>query len=165
MYQKLNITDIAAIITAFSTVVYTVGTFLLWKISQRSLQNAQLQIELQRQFIEANFISSIYKNFRELYSSIIKDKHDIKILSDAKKSDPDTVREEYLGSFLINHAYEIYSLNQKKLIPLELWERVVIDMKVLFKWSFVKKRWGKIRKLYPLHFQSFIDDSLIDYEE
>lgn len=158
--QKWGVTEWATIATTVATIIYTLGTFLLWKTTKKSIDLTRQQMKRSEDVLEQAAIQTVYKNFRELYTLILQDERDAEVLANTQNVTKEKLRERYIGSFLINHVFEIFCMYERKLIPDEFWKRVVRDMKVLFSWKFIIDRWNDIRTLYPPHFQQFIDDEI-----
>lgn len=159
--EILSNNDVAVWITAISTIVYTIGTFLLWISTRQSIRVTQNEIKRKEQILNSTYISNVYKNFREIYTDILNDSENANILANEQKLSISDSKKEYMGSFLINHAFEIYNLYKNNLLPDEFWQKIIIDMKVLFEWRFIQNRWQKIRTLYPKEFINFIDENII----
>ncbi len=157
----MDIQTIAILVTASSTVIYTIGTFLLWNITNTSVRLTRQEMERKEKLTQATIVSSIYKNFREIYSLIINDSENLAILAKENGNAVSDIKREYIASFLINHSFEIYEYNLHKLIPDEFWNRVVIDMQALYKWDFVRIRWIKVSYLFPRDFVKFINEHII----
>jgi hypothetical protein len=156
-----NSTVITNWIIAVSTFVYTIGTFLLWWITYRSVQITKDEVKRKEDLLNMNHISNVYKDFREIYMLILNDKDNVKVLANELSLSVGDLKKEYIAIFLINHVFEIYSLYERNLLPDKFWERTIIDMKVLFKWSFIKLRWQKMRTLFSTDFANFIDDEIL----
>lgn len=157
----MNIQEIATLVIAIATVVYTIGTFLLWKVTNETVRLTKLEISRKEQLLRATFVSSIYTGFREIYTSIITDKEQIKLLAKEQNCSEKQIREKYIASFLINHSYELFKYNSDSLIPSELWENIIIDMRELFKWKLIITKYIEIRPLFPSEFIEFIDKEIL----
>ncbi|GAB3430721.1 hypothetical protein [Niabella aquatica] len=168
----LYIADWPNKVIAISTVIYTLGTFLLWRISitntrqnRKTISLTEEQIKRDTEIKQVEYISTIHKNFREVYSTFLKDEKSLQILSDnLGGTDTKIVRQNYLASFLINHAYELFEFNQYKLLPDDFWKRTEIDMRALFQWQFVNDRWQRIKTIYSPEFQKFIEEKILIIE-
>ena len=85
-----------------------------------------------------------------------------KVLYGEQQVTEDDIKKNYIGSFLINHAFEIYNYNHNKLLPDTFWQSVIIDMRVLFGWKFIKDRWDINKNLYTKEFISFIEKEIME---
>jgi len=156
-----SVIAIASIITSITTVIYTFGTFLLWNMTKKSIDLSTSEIKRKQTLLEIQSISSIYRNFRDIYTVIIDDNDGINLLTNAQSGNKEMVKKEYFSAFLINHTYEMYLLNNSKLLPIDFWERSIIDMKELYSWPFIKERWKKMNILFPSSFRNFIDEKIL----
>lgn len=149
--------EISTIVTAIATTIYTAGTFLLWRTTEKNIKLVKRQVEREEKIMELGLVNDIYRNFRTVYMEIIKDEQNLQILATARNLTPEETRKAYLASFLINHVYEIFSANEKGFLPHEVWEKTIDDIQTLFKWNFIQTRWGKVHLMYPASFQKFVE--------
>jgi hypothetical protein len=105
---------------------------------------------------EALFVQSIYNNFKDVYSMVLSNSEVTKVLSKELSLDNSQISEIYFSSFLINNSFQCFLLNEKGLLPSNLWLIIQTDMKELFSWQFILNRWEVIFNLYPKEFQAFI---------
>ncbi|MEZ4850663.1 MAG: hypothetical protein R3B93_19015 [Bacteroidia bacterium] len=111
------------------------------------------------------FVNEVYKNFQELKLTLLGDPNALRTLAKERGKDEQEMKEGYISSLLINHAYKNYRLYKSGLIPEDLWERFHLDMRELMSWVFVYNRWLKIGRLFPLDFQDFINNQVIEKRE
>lgn len=156
-----SISEYAALITAIVTTIYTIGTFMLWWATRKSLKLTQVKLDLEREILETNFIQNIYRNFREVYSSIILDEESLKTIAHAENSKPKQIKKDYLGSFLINQAFEIYNLSKKNFLPSDFREKALLDVKALFDWDFIKERWEEVKEIHSTEFKDYVDSEIL----
>lgn len=163
----MNIQENATVCTAVATVVYTIGSLLMWWTTQKSLKLSRMQLNMmehqsyrQKELDRLQYISNVHKNFRELYISVLSTEKGVDILRKELGGSNDDVRKNYYASFLINHCYELFEIKSRKLFDEDFWHRIEIDMKDLFEWSFVKSRWKSIKTIYSPEFQEYIEQSI-----
>ena len=158
--RTIETVDYASWLTAITTVIYTLGTFLLWNITRKTLSLSKNQFERNEKVLQSASFQSIFKNFRDLYTAILQDNYYASILAEEEKTSIIELRRSYLAIFLINHVYEIYLLAKRDLVPPELWEALIIDIRELFKWRFIGDKWDAIKEFHTKDFQLFISEIL-----
>ncbi len=157
----MNTAEIASIVSAATTVIYTIGTFMLWWVTKRTLDLTIQRQEKEQIMMQVNYLNNLHRNFREVYSGILNDEEASKILAQEQGVDVTSLKKDYLGSFLINQASEAYRLSKNSLIPDDLWETLTKDMKDLFNWKFISERWQQVKIYHSTDFQEFVESNLI----
>ena len=71
----------------------------------------------------------------------------------------DTVRDELLGSFLLNHALQVYYHWRHGTLDEELWVVLQADMDDLLAVPVVKRAWARARETFPPGFRDFVENS------
>jgi hypothetical protein len=159
--ESMNTAEIASIVSTATTVIYTIGTFMLWWVTKRTLDLTIQRQEKEQIMMQVNYLNNLHRNFREVYSGILNDEEASKILAQEQGVNVTSLKKDYLGSFLINQASEAYRLSKNSLIPDDLWETLNKDMKDLFKWKFISDRWQQVKEYHSIDFQEFVESNLI----
>lgn len=156
--EDIHYADWVAAIAAMLNIIISI---LLWRTTQNSILLSYEQVKRTEVLTEMNSIQTFHKNFRELYSSILNDDDYLTILASTRQVDVVELKRNYLASFLINHAYELFLMHNKSMFTQEVWYTILIDMQTLFKWEFIINRWEKVKGIYVYEFQDFVKTNIL----
>lgn len=151
--------NIANTIIAISTVIYTVGTFLLWRTTNKSVQKLDEQIEHQKSTSLSAAHHNVLDAHRSLFLNLITNDSLLKTYC-GDDENIDEVRKNLLASALINHALRIF-LDYENKLSFEEIDAYENDVRDLFSHPLVLKRWEQVKMFHPSAFRSFIDDKVL----
>jgi hypothetical protein len=157
----MTINDYSTLIIAITTVVYTFGTFLLWKTTRDSAKLAHQQAKINERRLKANLYSNIVNTHRDFFFNILSNSDFYSIITDGMTTNKENVYKEFIGTWLINHASQIYIHHQEGNFDNELWLGVVEDMKDMFKWSIVADRWDQVKNYHTYSFRLFVENQIL----
>ena len=110
---------------------------------------------------EAMFINNIFESFQRNRQAILDNPKQLKAYASQREVSEETLIEESIGSFDLNHAYKIYQLYEDKLIPEDKWEQFRADMRLSFSRPLVQKRWNEAKSYFSTDFQEYIDTQIL----
>ena len=151
--------DFSSVAIAVTTVIYTLGTFLLWKTIHATLRLARDRASRGQQRVQAALVSSLVGHHRELFAMILQDRDLLSSFVADSDLGQDTVRDELLGSFLLNHALQVYYHWRHGTLDEELWVVLQADMDDLLAVPVVKRAWARARETFPPGFRDFVENS------
>lgn len=159
----ISLTEISTIVTAVSTVIYTVGTFMLWSTSNKTADLIRQQIS--NQVASNNSIAhhATLDAHRDLFINIIKDKDLLNIYAADFCSSADDARHKLLASLLINHTLRIFEdICQYSLVDSRgSFDSFVEDARELFTLSFVRDRWMEVKEFHPPKFRAYVESNIL----
>lgn len=158
LVQKITI--IMVTITAFATMIYTIGTFLLWWTTQKTLNLTKKQAELNEAIYRANLQNSVIDSHRQLMMSVIQDDELGKIFADSMNVSIDILKKRYLASLKINHSLMLFYQHHYGLIDENRWQSISGDMRESFNLSFISERWKTMKNFAPKEFVDFIENTI-----
>lgn len=139
---------------ALATVVYTIGTFLLWTSTRDTARLAKQQAELNDQRLKAQIYTEMVEAHRTLFLTILQNEELCKHLVPVGHRE-ESIRE-FIGTWLINHASLLHLHWAKGSIDHELWAGIKDDMRDLFEWPVVAERWQEVSEYHTTPFREFI---------
>ncbi len=156
---------VADVVIAISTVIYTVGTFLLWRSTKLNTELLAVQAQelLKHESRSASFNrvvidNSIVDAHRELWSMILSNQRLFDLLtSKSEPSEENTAAASWLGSMLINHCSRVHLAHHEKIyseIDIDAFAR---DARYLFDYPLVRWRWKSVAKYHSQEFRDFVD--------
>lgn len=151
-------TDWSAIVTAVATVIYTIGTFLLWRSTQKSVTLLGRQISKDVAVSRSNAYHSIIDAHRELWLSLIANPH---LASLFGLSDNELARRRIVGSLLINHCSRIFIDFETGVLDNSEVDSFARDAVEMFSISFVRERWEEVRRFHKSGFIDFVDSKVL----
>lgn len=153
------------IIIAISTVVYTTGTFLLWRVTKvnTDLLSAQIKVLQAQELRSASFNrvvvdNSIVDAHREVWGLVLSTPKLFDLLT--AKSEPlseNVVAAEWLGSILINHCARIHLAHHEKIYTENDLDAFARDARSLFGYPLVRWRWRSVAKYHTKDFRDFVE--------
>lgn len=158
---NFTFSDYATFVIAVSTVIYTIGTFLLWRTTQKSLSLTQMEIQNTRKRMEAGFVANTVAWHRELYTFILSNEDFLKLLATSENMEIQKIKEGFLGTLLINNVMQAFYHNKSNMINSFLWGMILKDTEELFKWRIVSDRWKEIESIVPADFKNFINSQIL----
>ncbi|MQB05725.1 hypothetical protein DXT91_16540 [Agrobacterium tumefaciens] len=153
------ITATASALTAITTVVYTIGTFLLWKSTQNQILNQNQQLLNQQQQLRSTAQSEIISSHRSLFLTIIQNESLLKHISSSENTDQ--TRRSMLASMLINHCGLMYTEYKAGNMPLQNMSGFTDDAADLFSIRIVNERWHSVKAFHDKSFAKFIDEEVL----
>lgn len=157
--------EILTLAIAIVTAIYTAGTFLLWLATRKTLQLSIAQNESTQKRVKAELLSNILTWHRDVFTFLLSKKNFVEQLSKEEGLDENQFEINYLLSILINNVFQIYYHYKQGNIEQDVWEITLRDVKELFNWKIVRKRWYEIRKVHCEEFKNFIDKNVLYKEE
>jgi hypothetical protein len=160
------VTATAAAVSAAATVIYTVGTFLLWKVTSSSVNLIERQLDQTTRTAEGAVLAEIFRSHREIFLRMIPPDAPLgalwtagATLSTTDSPDVTNLRtaEEIFGSILINHAAHLFHYYNAGLLHEEMWIHTQDDMKDLFQNPIVQRRWAAVKSFHPKEFQRLVE--------
>jgi len=146
---------------AIFTAIYTIGTFLLWWTTKKSVELTRYELQQLRDQLQSETFQEIIRSHRDVYSFLLS--HE-KLSQELAKGAGIKIGDFYrqiVGTFLINHASLLFHLNKYKTMDPDQWENTIVDMKEMFQWPIVRKRWDQVSHLHPKEFGKFIKDNIL----
>ena len=152
------ITTVATCVAASATVIYTVGTFMLWHLTRKNIVILEKQFKKQETMLYSTAQTSALESHRNLYVTILQDPQLLRLFSAQDNISDQDARSNLLSTLLINHTRRVYmDFSYESLNPLEK-ESFELDARGLFAMPFVRERWARVEKYHPKRFQEFVND-------
>jgi hypothetical protein len=151
----------AAMVAALATVVYTVGTFLLWKTTEKSIALTEQQITLANRRSRDLTWANLVDTHRELYSFILAHPTMRAEIEQGTGATGDDLLRNFLGTWLINHQSRLFSHHEHGDIDEKVWPGLVEDMREVFHWPVVNRRWKDVAAYQSPSFRDFVDGELL----
>jgi len=156
------------LIIAISAVVYTIGTLLLWKTTQKHtnlLKDQMILINQQstrdHQFNLVIVHNSIIDAHREIWMTILTSPQLIHTLNNTPLVDGDEkFSGEFLGSILINHCARIHLAYRNNVFSDSDIDSFARDARYLFTFPLVRWRWTTVKKYHRADFVQFVDRTI-----
>lgn len=157
--------SISDIVIALSTVVYTIGTFLLWvttkrntELLSREIQELRAQRERERSFNRVLIDNSVIDAHRELWYAILNNAKLLNLLiSPSSPTKEDVPAAELLGSILINHCARVHLAFQEEIYDVGQIDAFARDARSMFNYPLVKWRWNQVSKYHTRPFIDFVE--------
>lgn len=158
----------ATVVIAIATVIYTIGTFLLWQTSRSNVKalESQLsllknQLDIQVQFNKAIAHGATLDAHREIWLPMLTNRELISLLQTNPPDDQNRVAGEFLGSIVINHCSRIFSHFSDGIFEKSEFSSFARDARHLFSYPLVKWRWQEVEKYHSNEFAKFVHDNII----
>lgn len=165
---KMTFQDYFTLVMAISTVIYTIGTFLLWWVNKRNVNALEQQLlvlkeQLERQgvFNKVLASNSALDSHREIWLPIISNPILLGSLQNHNPKEEERVGAEFLGSVLINHCARIHLNFQHELFDASEFSSFSRDARYLFSLPLVRWRWNGVAKYHSSEFVKFVQDQII----
>lgn len=150
-----------SIMIAFSAVAYTVGTFLLWLTTRETLAVTRKQNDIMEHRITALQHFERTSIHRDLYLRLLTDKSLSPLLVKTLGGDRRKILKDFMGTWLINHASDLFHERDQDLVGASQWLGIKRDMQAMFKWPIVLNRWRIVREYHPVRFRRFVDSQIL----
>lgn len=169
-----SIAVVATAVTALATIVYTVGTFLLWRATRESLEIASRQLDHASRAARGAVLADLFRAHREIFLRLIPPDVPLTSLWTSRATITGTepaeatklqIAEEIFSSVLINHAAHIFHHYQSGLLHDDIWLRARNDMRDLFQNPIIRERWLAVRDFHPREFQNLVNALLKNESE
>ena len=158
----LALSDYAVLAIAIATIIYTVGTFLLWKTTKESLVLMKNEFLNTRKQTESGFVANTTSLHRDIYSIILSDNELLKLFAGNEDIDLIEVKHGLIGTLLINNVMQAFYHYKNSLINEDIWNIIASDTKELFKLKIINERGDEIRNISSQDFKDFIDTQILD---
>ena len=155
-----RISNYSTLAIAIMTVIYTIGTILLWIETTKSSKLAIKEFEIAKKLTEANLLSHIFDSYKDIFKLFLLDKDILLLLED--EEDISKFKKDTLASLLINNASRIFYYYNKGIVDKEIWHSAVEDTKDLFSWKFIREHWNNYKQFSYSDFVTFIDSEIIE---
>jgi hypothetical protein len=165
---------ISSAVVAVTTVVYTIGTFLLWRATRRSLELTESQARLTERATRSAVLDEVFRSHREIFfhllprdlplSSLWEPHH--RVVGPGTVSGPPDQQAalELFGSILINHAARLFHHYQEGLITEAIWAGTREDIRDALHRPHILKRWYIVRRYHSPEFRMFADALIAEDE-
>ena len=156
------LTLFAVIITALSTIIYTVGTFLLWRTTQKSTALVKMQLDNQQKQLQSAAYSQVLASHREIFLSIVKDDKLLEaVFGKPTSKESPILRKKWMGTVLINHCSMMFNEYTRGALNRDTFENFIEDAKYLFSFPAVSDRWEEVFKFHGNEFVEFVDTRVL----
>jgi hypothetical protein len=149
---------ISAIITAVATVVYTVGTYLLWSEAIKNSKAIKEQIEINSRTVRAATYAEIIRSHRDLFLNLLSNPDFRAHLPKTNGQNDNELIEAFTGTLLINHASQLHYQYLAGTIEPNCWSDYLTDIADLFRWPVVVKRREKVKQCHSQEFRQVISE-------
>lgn len=163
--ETINVT--ATVVMAIATVVYTIGTFLLWHTSRSNVKALESQLDLlktqlnvQIQFNRAVAQGATLDAHREIWLPMISNRELLSLLQANPPAEQNRVAGELLGSIVINHCSRIFSHFSDGIFDESELPAFARDARHLFSYPLVRWRWKDVAKYHSDDFAKFVHDNI-----
>jgi len=162
---NLGLGTVSDIVIATATVIYTVGSFMLWWTTKRNtdllaVQVAELrgQAERNASFNRVLIDNSIVDAHREVWGLVLNNPRLFQLLSAKEDPSADTaVIAEWLGSIFINHCARVHLAHHENIYNPSDIDAFARDARSLFSYALVRWRWKSVQKYHSREFREFVD--------
>ncbi|KAB8155091.1 hypothetical protein EZY14_004195 [Kordia sp. TARA_039_SRF] len=162
-------TDLPSWITAFATVIYTIGSLALWYISSKQISLLKKQQEIiekdfekQQKYLDSASTHAIVDRHRDIFFQIIRDKELVKVFSKASKKRITQTKKDFLASIIINHAQSIWLDFINKVRSEREFDSFKRDFSDVVNMKFIKDRWEKVKDFHSQEFKDFVNNFIIN---
>jgi hypothetical protein len=152
---------------AVATVIYTVGTFLLWHTSRSNVKalESQLallntQLDFQVQFNRAVAHGATLDAHREIWLPVVSNRELLSLLQANPPDDRNRTAGELLGSIVINHCSRIFAHFSDGIFDASELPAFSRDARHLFSYPLVRWRWQDVAKYHSDDFAKFVHDNI-----
>lgn len=157
----MTIADYATLVIAIATVVYSVGSILLWHTTHKALALSVQQSRQMDRRLQSFIYSYMVTTHRDLSRSILQDPSLRGILEDAESVSRYDLTRVFLGTWLINHASQLFYQYENGNLDPQVWPGVVLDIRDMFGLPFVGERWAAIRQAHSDGFRRFVAEAVL----
>jgi len=154
--------EVTQIIIAIATVVYTVGTFLLWSSTRQSIRISRDQQQQLNTSYQASFIQEVVRSHRELYSLMVTHPTLLKEMAAIDDTTGENVIRQYFLTMMVNHTEYLYMVFKLQQVDTGFWKGIERDMKEMFSKPTIRKHWNVIKYYHSRDFVDFIDNLLYE---
>lgn len=152
------ITLVAVILTAMATIIYTIGTFMLWFVTRKSTALVRDQLDNQRKQLQSAALSQILSSHRDIFLTIVRDDKLLDaVFAQKNPKDIRLLKKTWMGTILINHCSMMFNEYQRGTLSADSFPNFVDDAKYLFTFPAVADRWVEVRSYHENTFVSFVD--------
>lgn len=162
---------VATVAIAATAIAYTVGTFLLWRTTQRSVDLARVQSRLAERASTAAILDEVFRSHREIFFRLIpphvsladlwENRTRFDIEGEPSEAATQRVAEDIFASILINHAARLFHHYRQGLLGDPVWQGARDDIQDLFRNPIVRGRWSAVRNFHPDDFRELVDGFLV----
>lgn len=157
----------ATIVIAVATVIYTIGTFLLWHTSrcnvvalENQLQLLSRQLDIQVQFNKTIAHGASLDAHREIWLPMVSNPELLSLLQANPPDDRGRAAGELLGSIIINHCSRIFSHFSDKIFDQSELPAFARDAQHLFSYPLVRWRWQDVLQYHSDDFVEFVHNNI-----
>ena len=158
----MNVIEAATVITAIATVIYTAGTFLLWKVSRDTTRLLQEELKRQVAASQSNSHHSVLDAHRTLILELMRDEKLLQSFSAELGLTTSDARTKFLATLLINHARRIF-VDYNHRLANDNMDSFSEDARELFSLPFIKQRWSEVKEFHPQGFRNFVESRLLKH--
>lgn len=157
----MSVNELSTLITASATVVYTLGTFLLWKVNRQTLQMVQREVQNQISSSHSASYHGVLDAHRELILELLRDEKLLGVFSTELGYTKDQTRSKFIATLFINQASRIFADYNHHLAGEQTMESFSSDAAQLFSLPFIKERWQEVKVCHSVAFQKYVDTRLL----
>jgi hypothetical protein len=157
----------ATTVTAVATVIYTIGTFLLWWVTRKStkvldcqLRILEIQINRQAAINEVLVTNATLDAHREIWFSVISNPLFASLLYNGNPQGQERITGEFLGSILINQCARIHLNYATGIYDSAEFDSFARDARYLFSFPLVKWRWEGVCRYHKKDFVEFVESQI-----
>lgn len=165
MLKSISPQDLALFITAGATVIYTIGTLLLWYSTRANVRALEHQLSVlksqaaqQTSFYKVTASNTVLDAHREIYLSLIENPKLARLLQTSLPAANERTIAELLASIMINHCSRVYQNFQHGFFDHSDFAGFYRDARDLFNVPLIKWRWETVAKYHSDDFVKFIND-------
>ncbi|WP_339697226.1 hypothetical protein [uncultured Roseivirga sp.] len=152
----ISLDSISTLVIAIATVVYTVGTILLWVSTKKTTKLMSAQIQNQINSNHSLSTHYIINRHKEIFFEIIRNKELLKIFAEESNNSQSNSKRAILASILINHAHSIFIDYNNDVANREYMDSFESDFSDLLRLPFIRNRWMEVRDFHPADFRDFV---------
>jgi hypothetical protein len=160
--SSISDASLATIIIAIATVVYTIGTLLLWWTTRKSIEIFQKQFEEFRKATSADFIDRSIESQRHIWSVVISNDKVRSLIAEGLNIPEFVLVKDVVGSMLINNASRAYTQYECGNFAADELPSLKEDIADMFSLPFMKDVWISVRPYHSSSFVAFIENLLTE---
>ena len=152
--------EVSTVVTAVATVIYTVGTFLLWKVSRDTTKLVQEELKNQIAASQSASQHSVLDAHRSLVLELLQDEKLLHAFSSELGMTMDDARTKFIATLFINHTRRIF-IDYNHHLANDNMEGFAQDARELFSLPFIQRRWSEVKEFHPQGFRNFVDSRVL----
>jgi hypothetical protein len=155
------VSEFASLLTAITTVVYTIGTFMLWRTTKKTTQLVESQVSAQIRSSYSSAHHSVLDGHRSLFLELIKTDELLNVLAKETGKDKEIVQKRFLASMMINQVLRVFLDYERNVALDKSINSFDADARDLFSFPFIRERWNEVKYFHPANFRNYIDSKIV----